>query len=76
MAAHIPHDDTIGILLGISPLEMDEIRNRNLTPAQKREAMLIKWIDQKGTAATYEVLMDTLLAIGERGSAEEILKLL
>ena len=41
--------------------------------AQQRDAVLRKWRDKEGGAATYKVLYDVLMELGEKGAAEEIL---
>ena len=60
-------------LLDIPPAEIGDIEERHRTPADQREAILRKWINKEGNAATFRVLYDALMQLEERGSAERIL---
>ena len=59
--------------LGIPQEEINDIENKYHASAQQREAVLRKWITKNGGAATYRVLYDVLMELGERGAAERIL---
>ena len=60
-------------LLGIPPAEVGDIEERHRDPAKQREAILRKWINKEGNAATFRVLYDVLMQLEEKGSAERIL---
>ena len=58
--------------LGIPQEVIDDIEEKYGTTKQ-REAVLRKWITKKRGSATYRVLYDELMELGERGAAETIL---
>ena len=60
-------------LLEIPPAEIGDIEVFHRAPADQREAILRRWINKKGNAATFRVLYDVLMRLDERGSAERIL---
>ena len=60
-------------MVGILQEEINDIENTYHVPAQQREAVLRKWINKNGGAATYKVLYDVLMELGERGAAERML---
>ena len=55
--------------------EIDDIEDKYNSPATQREAVLRKWINKNGGAATYGKLYDALMKLGERGAAESIQKI-
>ena len=62
-------------MVGTLQEEINDIETIRImpVPAQQREAVLRRWITKNGGAATYRVLYDVLIELGERGAAERIL---
>ena len=72
IAGNLPQPMVVAGLLKIPQEEINDIEGLYHVVAQQREAVLRKWINKIGTAATYRVLYDTLITLDERGSAEKI----
>ena len=60
----------------LSQLDLIDINEDYSTQEKKRSAALHKWRDRNGSGATYKVLVDALLKLGERRQAENLCKIL
>ena len=60
----------------LSEIDLGDINRENHTEEEKRIAALHKWKARKGDGATYEVVVNALLNIGEKGQAESLCKIL
>ena len=52
--------------------DVKDIDREEKEEQHKREKVLIKWKQQQGSGATYQKLTDTLIEIGNKGTAEKI----
>ena len=64
-----------------SKIELDDIvakdiDRKQISEEEKRHCFFWKWIEIKGSAATYKLLIEGLLKINRVGDAEEVCKLL
>ena len=51
---------------------VEDIDREEKEEQHKREKMLLKWKEQKGSGATYRKLTDTLMELGNKHTAESI----
>ena len=73
VSGHLSHHVIVAGELGIPPAEIDDIEGRYCANTERREAVLRRWINKEGNAATYRALYDVLMRLHEKGSAEKIL---
>ena len=75
VAGNLPQHMIVAALLEIPQEEINDIENKYDVPALQRDAVLRRWVNKKGEAATYKVLYDALIKVDEEGAAGRILKI-
>ena len=70
-----PHD-SLAPHLKVEQACAEDIKHDSNLRSERRSSLLKKWKQSNGSSATYEVLIDALLAIEHKEDAEVICKLL
>ena len=75
VAGSLPQHLIVAALLEIPQEVINDIENDYHVRSDQREAVLRRWVNKKGKAATYKVLYDALIKVDEKGAAERILEI-
>ena len=68
----MPNWQTVGKYLGMGGEDIGDIEQNHLSDAERRKAVTRQWIHKRGNKATYRVLYDVLIKLGEQGAADHL----
>ena len=75
IAVQISDWQTVAHKLGFGPVEIRDIENKHMGPADETKSILRTWIWKNGNRATYGKLCDVLEKLDQQGAADEIRKI-
>ena len=62
--------------LDMERIVKDDVNRLSVSEDEKRSSFFLKWVDEKGSDATYEEIISALLKMGCKNDAEKVCKLI